>query len=187
MRLARDCGLFGLFALYDLPQPVFAGLTPTARADLRVTPEACLRHDGAQIEQPPQISVAHLGDAPQPLLATGGMRLRRDDPELAQMRPDRVHRSRVCWRTRNSRALRQRRTFGATVRAGAGFHADQTGRQALENLQHLAAPELASRDRLPFIVDTVQLKNTLRQIDPIEQPVVWNFSGAMITHPGIPI
>jgi hypothetical protein len=36
-------------------------------------------------------------------------RLRCDDPELAQMRPDRVHRSRVCWRTRKSRALRQGR------------------------------------------------------------------------------
>jgi hypothetical protein len=77
--------------------------------------------------------------------------------------------------------LRQRRTFGATVRAGAGFHADQTGRQALENLQHLAAPELASQDRLPFIVDTMQLKNTLRQIDPHRANLVHGWLPSLVT------
>jgi len=40
--------------------------------------------------------------------------LGQDDAEFAQMRPDRIHASRVCWRTRNSRALRRRRTYGAT-------------------------------------------------------------------------
>ena len=55
-----DRGLLGLFAAHDLPQPVFPGLTPTPRTDLG---------NRAQIKQPAQIPVAHLGDTPQPFLA----------------------------------------------------------------------------------------------------------------------
>ena len=43
-----DRGLLGLLSLDDFPQPVFASLTPSARADLR---------DGTQIKQSPQIPV----------------------------------------------------------------------------------------------------------------------------------
>ncbi len=44
----RDRGLLGLLAVYDLPQPVFASLAPSARANLRYR---------AEIEQPAQIPV----------------------------------------------------------------------------------------------------------------------------------
>lgn len=51
-----DRGLLGLLGLCYFSQPVFSSLTPTARTDLR---------DGPEIEQPPQIPVAHPGDTPQ--------------------------------------------------------------------------------------------------------------------------
>lgn len=64
----RDRGLFRLLAANDLPQPVGPGSAPSASADLR---------DGTEIKQLPQIPVAHLGDAPQPLLAACRARPRR--------------------------------------------------------------------------------------------------------------
>jgi hypothetical protein len=52
------------------------------------------------------------------------------------------------------------------MRAGAGFHADQAGRQAPEDLQHPAASQLTTQDRSALGVRPVQLENRLRQIDP---------------------
>ncbi|MBW7056344.1 hypothetical protein KY389_06485 [Paracoccus bogoriensis] len=52
------------------------------------------------------------------------------------------------------------------MRAGAGFHTEQAGRRAVEELQHLAVPRLATQDSQAFGIDAVQLKNRFRQIDP---------------------
>jgi hypothetical protein len=52
------------------------------------------------------------------------------------------------------------------MRAGAGFHADQARRLTLKELQHLAAPKLSTQQRAALGVNTVQLENRLRQVDP---------------------
>jgi len=50
--------------------------------------------------------------------------------------------------------------------AGAGFHADQARRLALKKLQHLAAPKLAAQNGAALGVNTVQMENRFRQVDP---------------------
>jgi hypothetical protein len=58
------------------------------------------------------------------------------------------------------------------MRAGTGFHTDQAGGQALEELQHLAAPSLAAQKNPPVSVNAVQTKNRFRQIDPKRDDLV---------------
>ena len=50
------------------------------------------------------------------------------------------------------------------MRRGAGFHADQARRQRLEELQHLAAPQLLANDDLLGRVDAVDLEHVLGDI-----------------------
>jgi hypothetical protein len=52
------------------------------------------------------------------------------------------------------------------MRAGAGFHADEARRLTLKKLKHLAAPKLTTQQGATLGVNTVQLENRLRQIDP---------------------
>ena len=52
------------------------------------------------------------------------------------------------------------------MRTCAGFHADQTGWLTLKELKHLAASELTAQRGTTLGVNTVQLENRLRQIDP---------------------
>src|ERR1700688_1019869 len=47
---------------------------------------------------------------------------------------------------------------------GAGLHADETRRQRFEERQHLAAPELFPNDDLLAVVDPVNLKHVLGDI-----------------------
>jgi hypothetical protein len=48
---------------------------------------------------------------------------------------------------------------------GAGLHADQARRQRLEELQHLAAPQLLTNDDLFGRVDAMDLEHVLGDID----------------------
>ena len=50
------------------------------------------------------------------------------------------------------------------VGGGARLHADKARRQRLEELQHLAAPELLPNDDLLSYVDSVNLKHVLGDI-----------------------
>src|ERR1700719_2697476 len=47
---------------------------------------------------------------------------------------------------------------------GAGFHADKASRQRLEELQHLAAPQLLTNDDLFSRVDAMDLEHVLGDI-----------------------
>jgi hypothetical protein len=47
---------------------------------------------------------------------------------------------------------------------GAGLHADQARRQRLEELQHLAAPQLLANDDLFGRVDAMDLEHVLGDI-----------------------
>lgn len=60
-----DGGDFRLLSGQHVGQPVLSRAAPVSHHDLR---------HGAQIEQPPNIPVAHLRDPPDPLFAAGGMR-----------------------------------------------------------------------------------------------------------------
>jgi hypothetical protein len=52
------------------------------------------------------------------------------------------------------------------MRIRAGFHADQAFRPVLKEPGNLAAPELTAQQWPTLGVDTVQLENGLRKIDP---------------------
>ena len=54
-----------------------------------------------------------------------------------------------------------RPVVGATAR----FHANQARRQIHEELSHLVTPDLLLDDRLAKLIDAVQLKHILSQID----------------------
>lgn len=51
------------------------------------------------------------------------------------------------------------------VSAGAGLHADQTAGLTLEERKKLAAPELATHDWPAAVVDRVNLKDVLGEVD----------------------
>jgi hypothetical protein len=52
------------------------------------------------------------------------------------------------------------------MRRPASLHRHHAGREPAEKLQHRSAPKLASDDYLAFRADAVNLKNSLRQIEP---------------------
>ena len=47
---------------------------------------------------------------------------------------------------------------GPVMRGGAGFNADQTGRQLLEKRQHLATPQLTPDDRFSRRINCMDLE-----------------------------
>ena len=71
--------------------------------------------------------------------------------------------------------------------AGAGFHADQARRLALKEFQHLAAPKLAAQNGAALGVNTVQLENRFRQVDPDRDNLVhgWLPSLVRVTTPNM--
>ncbi|MET3695664.1 hypothetical protein ABID43_005238, partial [Methylobacterium goesingense] len=51
------------------------------------------------------------------------------------------------------------------VSAPAGLHADQASRQFLEKREQLTSTELATHENTTVFIDTVDLKNALREVD----------------------
>ena len=56
---------------------------------------------------------------------------------------------------------------------GAGLHADQARRQRLEELQHLAAPQLLTNDHPFSRVDAMDLEHVLARSKPIVVTCMW--------------
>jgi hypothetical protein len=54
---------------------------------------------------------------------------------------------------------------GKVVRAAAGFHTDQAGRQIREESEKLGSLDLLTQDRSTVAVNAVNLENIFRQID----------------------
>src|SRR5580700_2159883 len=59
---------------------------------------------------------------------------------------------------------------------GAGFHADKASRQRLEELQHLAAPQLLTNDDLFSRVDAMDLEHVLGDIQTDRCNLHWDRS-----------
>ena len=58
----------------------------------------------------------------------------------------------------------EHRLANSIMSRGAGFHADKASRQRLEELQHLAAPQLLTNDDLFSRVDAMDLEHVLGDI-----------------------
>ena len=71
----------------------------------------------------------------------------------------------VAWRHHPDGMAEPRQLARPIMRRATGLHADQAGRDLAEKLDDLFAPQLPGNDDLPVLVDAVDLKDILGEIN----------------------